>query len=77
MALRQLAERSAGGIAVELVWNDTAPLGSDVFVAYRDERQETFYMFYPPRDRALDAFYHPNAYSADAPRALPQLGAAA
>jgi hypothetical protein len=68
MALRQLAERRGGGIAVQLVWDDTAPSGSDLFVEYRDEGQALFYTLFPPRDCALDAFYHPNVYSENAVR---------
>jgi hypothetical protein len=68
MALRQLAERNGGGVSVQLVWDDSAPFGSDLFVEYRDEGQETFFTLFPPRDRALDAFYHPNVYSENALR---------
>jgi hypothetical protein len=63
MALRQLAERSSGGIVVQLFWIDSAPPGLDVFVEYRDERLEVFFTLWPPRDRALEAFHHPNAYA--------------
>lgn len=63
MALRQLAERSSGGIIVQLFWNDSAPPDRDVMVRYQDEAENVFYAFCPPRDRALDAFYHPNAYA--------------
>jgi hypothetical protein len=63
MALRQLAERRAGGIVVQLFWIDSAPPGRDVFVEYRDECQEVFFTVWPPRDRALEAFNHPNAYA--------------
>jgi hypothetical protein len=62
MAVRQLAERKSNGIVVELLWNDGAPPGQDLYVEYRDERQDVFYTLYPPRDAALEAFYHPNAY---------------
>jgi hypothetical protein len=65
MAQRQLAERAGDGIVVRLIWDDLAALGEDVFVEYRDEQREVFYVVYPPRDRALEAFYHPNAYCAD------------
>jgi hypothetical protein len=68
MALRQLAERNGGGVAVQLVWDDSAPTGSDLFVEYRDEGQGIFFTLFPPRDRALDAFYHPNVYSENAMR---------
>jgi hypothetical protein len=63
MALRELAERNVGGIVVQLFWNDSASPGSDVFIEYWDRLQGVFYTLYPPRDRALEAFYHPNAYS--------------
>lgn len=62
MAVRQLAERRGSGIVVQLFWNDSAPPGSDLFVEYRDERQDVYYTLHPSRDRALDAFYHPNSY---------------
>jgi hypothetical protein len=65
--LKQLAERYADGIIVELFWDDCAPAGSDVVVEYRDERRGVRYTVYPPRDRALEAFNHPNAYAAVAP----------
>lgn len=77
MAQRQLAERDGGGIVVELFWDDSAPPGSDVIVEYRDELQGVSYKLYPARDRALEAFYHPNAYAGDAEQASQDLGAAA
>ena len=63
MAMRQLAERVAGGVAVELYWNDS---GGEVFVEYRDDERNLAYTIYPPRERALDAFYHPNTFMRDA-----------
>jgi hypothetical protein len=63
MAVRQLAEREAGGIVVELFWNDSR---GDVFVEYRDGESNVAYTLYPPRERALEAFYHPNAFMLDA-----------
>ena len=63
MALRELAERHQGGVVVRLLWNDSAPPGTDVFVEYQDERRAIFYDFYPPRDRALEAFYYPEVYA--------------
>jgi hypothetical protein len=62
MAVRQLAERNGDGIIVELFWNDSAPPGADVYIEYRDERQDVCYTLYPTAEAALDAFYHPNAY---------------
>ena len=77
MAHRQLAEREGGGIVVRLVWDEAAPAGNnDVFVEYWDERQDVFYVVYPPRDRALEAFYHPNAYCPDPSAELPATRAA-
>jgi hypothetical protein len=69
MALRQLAERNTGGVVVQLFWDDSAPLGSDVFVDYRDEHEGVFFTFRPPREHALEAFYHPNAFAGGAEQA--------
>lgn len=66
MAARELAERSGGGIVVRLFWDDEQPPGCDVFVEYEDGHEDVSYTLYPPRDRVLDAFYHPNAYAASA-----------
>lgn len=77
MAVRQLAERNSDGIVVELLWNDSAPVGRDVFVEYRDEPRGVFYTLYPRRDRALEAFHHPNAFAEDAERARSSPQAAA
>jgi hypothetical protein len=63
MAVRELAERNGDGVVVQLFWNDSAPAGRDLYVQYWDERTEVFYVLYPTRDSALDAFYHPNAYA--------------
>jgi hypothetical protein len=63
MATRQLAERSGDGIVVELFWDDSAPAGSELFVEYKDEREQVSYTLYPPRDRALEAFYYPEVYA--------------
>jgi hypothetical protein len=61
--LKQLAERYADGIFVQLLWDDSAPAGSDVVVEYRDERKGVSYRVFPPRGHALEAFKHPNAYA--------------
>jgi len=63
MALRELAKRTNDEIVVRLYWDDEAPPGVDVVVRYRDERRRVSYTIHPRRDRALDAFYHPNAYA--------------
>lgn len=68
MALRQLAERNQDGIVVQLFWNDSGAPGGSVRVEYLDELQGVFFTLSPSLDRALDAFYHPNAYWAAAAR---------
>jgi hypothetical protein len=69
MALRQLAERNADGIVVQLFWNDSAAAGGELFLEYRDERENVFFTLNPPTERALEAFYHPNAFRANGQRA--------
>jgi hypothetical protein len=76
VALRELAERSGGGIVVRLFWNDSAPAGSDLSVEYLDEGEGMSYILYPSRDRVLEAFYHPNAYASSAVYASAELRAA-
>jgi hypothetical protein len=60
--MRLLADRGSGSISVRLFWDETAVMGADVLIEYEDRGEGVNYMFHPPRDRALDAFYHPNAY---------------
>jgi hypothetical protein len=60
--MRLLADRGTHGISVQLYWNETAGPGAEIVVEYMDVREGIAYMIHPPRDRALDAFYHPNAY---------------
>jgi hypothetical protein len=60
--MRLLADRDTGGISVRLFWDETAPAGADVLIEYEDRGEGVSYTLYPPRDRALDAFYHPNSY---------------
>lgn len=60
--MRLLADRDTGGITVRLFWNEVAAPGADIAVEYEDRSEGVSYTLYPPRDRALDAFYHPNAY---------------
>jgi hypothetical protein len=60
--MRLLAARESCGIIVRLFWDEEATTGSDVVVEYRDRSEDVAYFLHPPRDRALDAFYHPNAY---------------
>jgi hypothetical protein len=70
MAARQLAERSGDGAVIQLYWDGSAPSGSEVFVKYEDHRRGVFYTLRAPPERALDAFYHPNAFADRAVHAL-------
>jgi YD repeat-containing protein len=57
---RELAHRNSGGIEVTLYWNaDDNSTSVDVFHA---ATKETLH-FAVPRERALDAFYHPFAHA--------------
>jgi hypothetical protein len=60
--MRLLADRAAGCVSVRLLWDETAAAGADVVIEYEDRGEGVAFMFRPPSDRALDAFYHPNAY---------------
>jgi hypothetical protein len=60
--MKLLAVRESCGILVRLLWDDEAASESDVIVEYSDLSEDVAYTLRPPRDRALDAFYHPNAY---------------
>jgi hypothetical protein len=60
--MRLLADRGSGGISVRLFWDEAAPVGTDIVLEYEDIREGVAFTLFPPRDRALDAFYHPNAY---------------
>jgi hypothetical protein len=60
--MRMLADREANGIFVRLFWDETSAPGRDVVVEYEDRHEGVAYTLYPPRGRALDAFYHPNSY---------------
>jgi hypothetical protein len=66
--MKLLAERESDGILVRLFWDENAAPGEDVVLRYRDDRQGLAFSARPPRERALHAFYHPNAY---APAELP------
>jgi hypothetical protein len=56
----QLAYRSGDGIEVSLLWSR---LTDRVTVLVANLRSGELFDFEPPRDRALDAFYHPFAYA--------------
>jgi hypothetical protein len=60
--MRLLASRESNGILVRLFWDPDARCGHDVVVEYRDRNEDFAFILHPPRERALDAFYHPNAY---------------
>ena len=60
--MRLLAARESGGIVVQLFWDETAGPDSDVVVEYLDWREGVAFTLHPPREHALDAFYHPNSY---------------
>jgi hypothetical protein len=60
--MRLLAVRESCGILVRLFWDDEAKNESDVVVEYSDRSEDIAFVLRPPRERALDAFYHPNAY---------------
>jgi hypothetical protein len=58
-----LAERESSGLVVRLFWNDDPrPSEPELILEYEDRTEDVVLTLYPPRDRALDAFYHPNAY---------------
>jgi hypothetical protein len=61
--MKLLAERENDGILVRLFWNELARPGDDLILRYRDQRAGRAFIAYPPRERALHAFYHPNAYA--------------
>jgi hypothetical protein len=61
--MRLLAERESSGLVVRLFWNDDAHASEpELILEYEDRTDDVVLTLYPPRDRALDAFYHPNAY---------------
>ena len=61
--MKLMAERENGGILVRLYWDYRARPGHDVILRYRDGRSGRTFSARPPRERALHAFYHPNAYA--------------
>lgn len=67
--LRELDQRSGGGIEVTLVWSERT---GSVFVIVEDEQTNTGFHFAVDPDDALTAFHHPYAYSRRPPRPLPQ-----
>lgn len=60
--MRLLADRGSDGITVRLYWDEAAAAETEIVLHYEDVGEGVAYVIRPPRDRALDAFYHPNAY---------------
>lgn len=60
--MRLLAERGSNGMVVRLFWDETAEAGRDAVVKYRDVHEGVAFTLALPRERALDAFHHPNSY---------------
>jgi hypothetical protein len=61
--MRLLAEREHDGVLVRLYWDDAAEPYDDVVLKVRDLRAGYVFVVRPPRERALHAFYHPDAYA--------------
>jgi hypothetical protein len=59
MALFELADRGADGLRVRLLWDASR---DQTVLKYRDLRRGDAFSADVPKERALDAFYHPNAY---------------
>ena len=57
--VRELARRSDDGILVRLMWDVQRDV---VIVRYRDDRTGDAFVTEVPKDRALAAFNHPNAF---------------
>jgi hypothetical protein len=60
-AMTELAHRRSNGLDVSLLWNRRT---GRLVVAVLDERTEETFTLNAPRDRALDVYNHPFAYSA-------------
>jgi hypothetical protein len=60
--MHAVSDRGIGGINVRLFWDEAAVSGTDIVLEYEDLNEDVTYVLHPPRERALDAFYHPNAY---------------
>ena len=56
---RELARRSDSHIVVRLLWDQER---DEVLVAYRDHETDDRFTVQIPREEALEAFRHPNAY---------------
>jgi hypothetical protein len=59
MAMYELAKRREAGLLVRLLWDS----GRDqAVIRYVDDLEADRFVADVPNGRALDAFYHPNAY---------------
>jgi len=59
-AMTELAHRRSNGLDVSLLWNRRT---GHLVVTVLDERTEECFTLDAPRDRALDVYNHPFAYS--------------
>ena len=59
MAVVELAERRTSGILVRLLWDSDR---CQTMVRYRDRMSRDTFLVDVPKDRALEAFEHPNAF---------------
>jgi hypothetical protein len=62
---RELAHRANGGLEITLFWNSDDDTTS--IEVWHPETEETI-TFDVPRNRALDAFYHPFAHLGNQPK---------
>ena len=58
---RELARRRQSGIVVRLLWD---VVRDRVVIRYRDDSTGDAFTCEVPRNRALQAFHHPNAFRA-------------
>lgn len=58
---KELAHRQSDGIDVTLIWRSD---DDSIAVAVRDAKTAASFEVGVPREKALDAFYHPFAYAA-------------
>ena len=63
---RELARRSSAGVDVTLYWQPTL---DEPIVCVWDERHGAHFEIRPPRNLALDVYYHPYAYAKESRRA--------
>lgn len=63
---RNLAIRQNNGFSVSLDWNDSPTHEESIRVIVKRLAASESFTLYPPRNSALDCFYHPYAYAAAA-----------